>query len=302
MDVPSQMLTFVKVAEAGSLSAASRASGQTPSAISKQIRHLEDHVGCRLLHRTKVGVTLTDEGAEYYKKCQAVAQKVAEAEEHIANRTGHPTGLLHVVSSVAFGKAQLIRLVPKFLKLYPDVTLSLELTDRRVDLETEQIDIAINFIEQLEDQNVITRKIMDNRRVLCASPEFINQFGMPKSFSDLSNFNCLRTSNFVGRNAWQADMDGVKYTVDASGNFIGNSADVVYRATLAGLGIASLSAYMVAEDLQTGRLVRVLPAYTQKHADVVLTFADRRNLAPKIRVFVDFLLKNLNSSRIEGAF
>lgn len=289
MDISSQMLVFVKVVEMGSISAASRASGQTPSAVSKQIGHLEDHVGHRLLHRTRAGVYVTDEGREYYEKCRAVAEKFNEAEEHISSFNVGPKGVLRVASSVAFGKSQLIGALPEFLNLYPETSVTLELTDRQVDIEEENYDVSINFAEQLTNQNVVAKKIMENERILCASPSFIAQNGTPKTFDELANFNCLRTSNVVGRNTWQAELDGVKYSVDATGNFSGNSADAVYMAALAGLGIARLSTYLVADKIASGQLVRLFPAYVQSHADVAVTFANKRNLAPKTRAFVDFL-------------
>jgi len=295
MDISSQMLTFVKVVENGSISAASRAVGQTPSAVSKQIGMLEDRIGHRLLHRTPVGVSVTAEGREFYEKCRAVAEKFREAEDHISSLDGPPRGKLKIASSVAFGKAQLIPALPGFLDLYPDVKLSLELTDRRVDLEAEDIDAAICFAEQLRNPNVIARKIMRNERVLCASPAYLGRHGTPKSFADLARHNCLRTSKIGGRNAWRAVIDGVDEAIDADGNFEGNSADVVFHAALNGLGIARLSTYLVIDKLRSGELVRVLPDYVQKNADIAVIFAEKRNLAPKIRAFVDFLV-----SRFDG--
>lgn len=294
MDMSSQMLVFVKVVENGSISAASRASGQTPSAVSKQIRHLEDHVGHRLLHRKKSGVSLTDEGLEYYEKCRAVADSVHEAEAHISSLNSKPHGILRVSSSVAFGKYQLINALPEFLDLYPDITVSIDLSDRQVDLEEESFDVAINFAEQLTNPNAIARKILSNERILCASPDFLERHGIPTTFDDLATFNCLRTSNFVGRNAWEAELDGITHRVNATGNFVGNSADAVFKAALAGLGIARLSTYVVAEKIAAGDLVRLFPAYAQKHADVAIIFADKRNLAPKIRVFVEFMAERFN--------
>ncbi|WP_281990524.1 LysR family transcriptional regulator [Sulfitobacter geojensis] len=289
MDVSSQMLAFVKVVEMGSISAASRSSGQTPSAVSKQIGHLEDHVGHRLLHRKRAGVTLTEEGAAYYEKCRAVAEKYLEAEAHITNASGQPKGNLRIASSVAFGKSNLISVLPEFLDLYPDISVSLELTDRPIDLDEDSFDVALNFAEQNRKQNLITKKVMTNERILCAAPKFLERHGSPATFSDLARFNCLRTSNAVGRNAWQAELDGKTYTVDAMGNFEGNSAHAVYLATLAGLGIARLSTYLVSRKIAEGKLIRLFPEYAQKHADVAVLFTDKRNLAPKIRVFVDFI-------------
>ena len=289
MDVSSQMLTFVRVVEAGSISAASRSSGQTPSALSKQVSHLEDHVGHRLLHRSRGGVSLTEEGQPFYEKCRAVADKVHEAEELISAFGATPKGQLRIATSVAFGKAQLIPALPQVLDLYPEIKVSLELTDRRVDLEAEKFDAAISYAEQLTYPDVMTRKIMKNERIICAAPSFIARYGAPGAFEDLETFNCLRTSNGVGRNAWRADYEGVTYHVNATGNFEGNSGNAVYMAALAGLGIARLSTYLVAEKIATGELVRLFPWYTQRHADVAVSFTAKRNLAPKIRAFIDYL-------------
>ena len=300
MDISSQMLLFVKVVELGSFSAASRSSGQTPSAVSKQISQLEDHVGRRLLHRTRTGVVLSDDGKEFFTKCRVLADKYVDATDHISNFDTEPHGLLRIAASVAFGKFQLIPALPDFLSQHPKITVSTELTDRHVDVEEERFDVAISFAEQLTNPNMIARKIMRNERVLCASPDFIACNGAPETFQELERFNCLRTSNMVGRNAWEAYLDGKTYRVDASGNFVGNSADAVYKAALAGLGIARLSTYIVEEKFASGELVRLFPNYAQKHADVAVIFAEKRNLAPKVRVFVEFMADRFKSHEVHA--
>ncbi len=297
METSSQMLVFVKVVENGSISAASRAAGQTPSAVSKQIGLLEDSIGHRLLHRTRNGVSLTAEGRDFYDRCRDVAVKVEEAVTHMRNLGDRPRGTLRVTSSVAFGKSQLVPALPEFLAAHPELTLSLELSDRRLDLGEEDIDVAIRFAEQLDDPRVIVRKIMENERVLCASPAYLERCGTPESFADLARFNCLRTSRIGGRNAWVATVDGVEHSIDATGNFEGNSADVVFNAALAGLGIARLSGYLVADSIASGRLVRVLPGYTQKNADIAVIFAQKRLLAPRTRAFVDFVTARFRGRR-----
>ncbi len=289
MDISTQILLFVKVVENRSISAAARAVGQTPSAVSKQIGALEDRVTHRLLHRTTTGVSLTVEGREFYEKCVAVAEAVADAEAHISTLDGHPRGQLKVTSSVAFGNSQLIPALPDFLEAYPDIRVSLELTDRRVNLSEEDIDAAICFAEQLGSPYVIARKIMSNRRVICASPRYLARRGTPKTFEDLEAHNCLRTSSYGRRNDWRPARAATGPAVKITGNFEGDNADAVYHATLAGLGIARLSTYLVERDIASGALVRLLPDYEQENADIAVTYAEKRNLAPKIRVFVDFL-------------
>ena len=291
------MLVFVKVVENGSISAASRAAGQTPSAVSKQIGLLEERLGHRLLHRTRTGVSLTAEGRDFYEKCRDVATRVEEAVTHMQNLGDRPRGVLRVTSSVAFGKSQLIPVLPEFLAAHPDLTLSLELSDRRLDLEEEDIDAGIRFAEQLDNPQVIVRKIMENERILCASPAYLERCGTPERFADLARFNCLRTSSIGGMNAWVASVDGVEEAIDATGNFEGNSADVVFNAALAGLGIARLSSYLVADRIRSGDLVRVLPGYTQKNADIAVIFAQKRLLAPRTRAFVDFVTERFQGRR-----
>ena len=290
MDMSSQMITFARVVEKGSISAASRDSGQTPSAVSKQISHLEDHVGQRLLRRSRAGVSLTPAGIAFFPRCRALAEKFAEAEAFISTAQAVPKGRLNVASSVAFGKVQLIPALPDFLDRHPEVGLSLTLTDRQVDIEAEGFDVAIAFAEQLTGPDTVVRRIMRNERILCAAPAYLEAHGRPETFADLARFNCLRTIDSGQRNEWQATIDGEALRVDASGNFSGNSADAVLIATLAGMGIARLSRYMVADKIASGALVHLFPDYAQDHADIAVTFADRRNLSTTIRVFVDFLV------------
>lgn len=294
MDIAAQMLTFVKVVESGSISAASRDSGQTPSAVSKQISHLEDHVGQRLLRRTRSGVSLTGQGSAFYTRCREMALKFHEAEAFISASQGDPSGVLRVASSVAFGKFQLIPALPEFFETFPDVKVSLTLSDRSVDIENEGFDAAITFAEQVQRPDTVIRRIMRNERILCAAPAFLERHGCPQEFSDLAHFNCLRTSDSGTRNAWNAVIGGRDHAVDATGNFEGNSADAVFKAALAGLGIARLSRYIVADAIEAGELVQLFPEYKQERADISVIFADKRNLATNIRVFVDFLAERFH--------
>ncbi len=300
METSSQMLVFVKVVENGSISAAARAAGQTPSAVSKQIGDLEDRMGHRLLHRTRTGVSPTAEGRDFYARCKEVAEKVAEAEAHMQVLDGRPRGRLRVVSSVAFGKAQLVPALPEFLDRHPEITLSVELSDRPIDLEAEDIDAAIRFSEQLDDPSVVVRKIMENERILCAAPEYLARAGTPDSFDDLVRFNCLRTMRTGGTAPWISVQDGREHVIEAAGNFEGNSADVLLHAALAGLGIARLSRYLVEDRIRSGELVRILPEYHQKNAEIVVIFAEKRLLAPRTRAFVDFLVERFRGRGTAG--
>ncbi len=296
MDISSQMLLFVTVVERGSFSEAARAVGHTPSAVSKQIAALEDQVRNRLLHRTRSGVTPTQEGQEFYEKCKAMAEKFSEAEALILNLDGTPRGRLKIASSVAFGKSQLIPALPDFLEKHPEVQVSLNLTDRDIDLQAEGFDAAICFAEIRKNPDIMVRKIMHSRRVLCASPAYLEKWGAPKDLSDLEGHNCLGIVGNGARNSWSSEESGADRAIIAEGNFEGNSTDVVYRAALAGIGIARLPCYMTSQKFQTGELVRVLPEYRPPATDIAVMFAAKRNLAPKVRAFIDFLTERFRNA------
>lgn len=296
MDISAQMLIFATVVEQGSISAAARSMGQTPSAVSKQIGLLETQVHHRLLNRTRTGVSPTQEGQEFFEKCKAMADKFKEAEALISNLDGIPRGKLKIASSVAFGKAQLIPALPKFIDQNSEVQISLELSDRDIDLQGEGFDAIIGFAEQLKNPDVVSRRIMRSRRALCASPEYIARCGAPKDFAELAKHNCLRISGNKERNTWddKEPIDGESFEV--LGGFEGNSTDVLFHATLAGLGISRLPRFMTDQKFETGELVHVLPEYAPPSTDIVVMFADRRNLAPKTRALIDFLVNQFRES------
>lgn len=296
MDISAQMLIFATVVERGSISSAARSMGQTPSAVSKQIGLLEDQVHYRLLNRSRNGVSPTQEGQEFYEKCKAMADKFKEAEAHIQHLDGVPRGKLKIASSVAFGKSQLIPALPEFMEENPEIQISLELTDRAVDLQGEGFDAAICFAEQSKAPDIIVRRIMQSHRVLCASPAYLERFGTPTNFAALDHHNCLRIAGDNRRNAWNTVEPTPAKAFEAQGSFEGNSTDVVYRAALAGLGIARLPSYLADHKFQSGELVQIMPEYSPPSTDIVVMFADRRNLAPKTRALVDFLVRRFRNS------
>jgi len=296
MDISAQMLIFASVVERGSISAAARAMGQTPSAVSKQIGLLEDHVHHRLLNRTRTGVLPTQEGQEFYQKCKAMAEKFEEAEALILNLDGTPRGQLKIASTVAFGESQLIPTLPKFMAQNPEVHVSLDLTDREVDLQDEGYDAVVCFNELNTRPDIIVRRIMHSRRVLCAAPAYIKRCGTPANFDELNGHNCLRIAGNSKRNFWSQGDSENGSGFEAKGTFEGSNTDVVFRAALAGIGIARLPCYMADQKFQSGDLIHIMPDYSTASTDIVVMFAQKRNLAPKIRAFIDFLVDEFRPS------
>ena len=289
MDLPGLIVLFARVVDAGSFSAAARELDQSPSAVSKQIAQLEDRVGVRLLLRSKHGVSLTDDGQAFYERCAEIRRNIAAAEDLVVSFGDHPKGLLRIASTVAFGKAHLLRALPSFMARNTDVQVSVDFSDRRVDFSQDHIDVAVSFSEQIEDQSLVARKIAHNRRVLCAAPDYLNREGTPETPADLVRHNCLRLSTVSQFNDWhfpELDAQGLVL----SSNFDANSADALYSATLAGIGIARLSTFLIGDDLREGRLVRVLPDYEDNGSDIYAVYSARRNLAPKVRAFIDHMV------------
>lgn len=289
MEIANQMILFANVVDHGSFSATARSLGLTPSAVSKQISQLENRLGVRLLNRSTRHISLTQEGQAFYERCAEIAAGVNEAEALAISLGKRPQGTLRVVSTVAFGKHQVLPLLPAFLADHPDLALKLELTDKPVDLASTDYDMSIRFTEQIDDASLVACKLARNRRLICASPDYIAAHGAPQTLAELSGHNCLRISDVEHWNDWHLANGNSETVFHAEGNFLTNSADAVYHATLAGLGIARLSTYLVGADLREGRLVHLLADHAEDHSDIVALYLDRRNLSPKVRVFIDFL-------------
>jgi DNA-binding transcriptional LysR family regulator len=290
MDIANQMILFAKVVEHGGFSAAARDLGQTPSAISRQIGNLEDRLGTRLLNRSTKNVSLTEVGEEFYPRCAHIARDVSDAEALVLSKLDHPQGTLHIAATSAFAKSQILPILPTFLDENTDLKISFELTDRPIDLVEDQIDVAIRFTEQVNDVSVVARKLASNKRIFCAAPSYIVEHGVPTTPRQLTEHNCLRLSTYDAFNNWTFKDAEHSVMQSITGNFETTSTDALYRATLAGLGIARLSTYLVNDAIADGSLVRILPEYIDDEADILAVYSNKKNLSPNVRAFIDFLV------------
>ncbi len=291
LDFTTQILIFLRVADDGSFSAAGRELELSTSAVSRQVRRLEDHLGIRLLNRSPRGISLTGEGEIYYQRASVLATQLKDLETMAMSLGDEIRGPLRVCSTVAFAKAWLLPVIGDFLEQYQDIELDLELMDRPVDFQAHSIDVAIRFSEQIDDDSVIARKLAPNRRVICAAPEFLERHGIPESLDDLANYNCLQLSTVSRWNHWTFNQDGETRGIQVDGNLRANSADAVYHAALEGLGIARLSTYLIGDDIRCGRLKQILPDYVDNSSNLYAVYPDRHNLPRKVSAFVKFLLQ-----------
>ena len=289
MDDRSEMAVFVRVAEAGNFSVAARALKLTPSAVSKLIGRLEDRLGARLLNRTTRRVSLTEEGHAFLQRATPILAAIEEAERAVTESQGEPRGLLRVNASTALAQHHVEPLIPGFLVRYPEISLQLTLTERFVNLIEEEVDVAIR-VGRLTDSSLIARKIGTARRMIVASPAYLEKHGTPRTPDDLKHHNCLRLMTGTSFNRWDfLGPDGPR-VIDAGGNFETNNAITLHKAGLAGLGLIRSANFVVGADVRTGRLVSVLENYeSQTDVPVSAVYPHNRHLSSRVRVFVNTL-------------
>lgn len=294
MDKYTEMLVFSKAADLGSFSAAARELDLTPSAVSKLITRLEDRLGARLFQRTTRKLSMTAEGHAFNDRCGAILDEIRQAEDAVMALHDRVSGTLRITTVSAFARLQMIALMPDFMALYPELRVELELSEREVDLVGESVDVAIVLSDGLTDESLVARRLAVNKRVICASPEYLAKNGTPTSPDDLSNHNCLTHSSITHFNDWEfKTSDGVR-THRVKGNFHTNSASALHEAVKAGIGIARLATYVVQPSLREGLVVPLLQEHATDSSSIQLVYPHRRHLSNKVRVFTDFMVKQFS--------
>jgi DNA-binding transcriptional LysR family regulator len=288
MDQFKQISTFVDVIAKGSLSAAARAEGIAPAMIGRRLDALERRLGVKLLQRTTRKIALTNEGFAFLEDCQKILADLENAESAVSERSAKASGHLTISAPAGFGRQHVAPLLPSFLSENRDVTLTLSLNDRVVDLIGESIDVAIR-IAALSDSNLIGVKLADNKRVVVASPSYIKRHGKPKSLTDLAKHNCLAISSDGSQRGWTFQQGGKNITLKISGNMACNDGEVLHDWALDGKGLAWRSMWEVGTEIESGKLVTVLDEFAAPGNDIYAVFAQRRHLPLRIRAFVDFL-------------
>lgn len=291
MDKATQMLIFVRSVDEGSFSGAARAMDLTPSAVSKQISALEDRLGVRLFNRTTRHISLTEAGQAFYERCNRIMAEIEEAEETASSLQDQVRGTLRVSATAAFARVEVLPLLKEFLDRYPDLSIQIELTDRPVDVVEEGLDAAIRLHEQVDDPSLVARKLAVNRRIICAAPSYLERHGIPSAPEELLHHNCLTLYTVSRFNDWEFEGTDGNRVLHVAGNFQANTADALYKAAIAGIGLARLSTWLVAPDIRAGRLVSVLPQYTHEKSAYYALYPHRRHLSRKVRAFVDFLVE-----------
>lgn len=287
--------TFVRVYELGSMSAAGRDLRVSPAVTSSRISQLEEHLGVRLFQRTTRSLTPTEQGQSFYRGAIEILEAIETAEAQIVNITENLRGSLYVAAPLGVGRRLIAPQVPDFLAQYPEVHVRLRLTDRKVDLTTEGLDLAF-FLGQPEDSNLRIRKIADVERVLCASPEYVAKRGMPVSGEDLvaDNHECL-SLRFPGATEfqWRLNTPTGPKRFRVSGRYESDDGDVLTDWALAGHGVAMKPIFEIADHLRDGRLVPVAQSTPPEPIQMACLFTHRRRQDPKTRLFMEFMVDRI---------
>ena len=286
-----EMSVFSKVVAAGSLSAAARDLGVSTAVVSRRLAALEARLGVRLVNRTTRRLALTDEGASYHEACIRILGEIEDADAAAAARRVEPQGVLKAALPASFGHLHVAPLVPQFAARYPKIQLVLSLSDRTVNLIEEGYDLAIR-IGELEDSSLAARKLAPNRRVVCASPDYLKRHTAPRTPDDLQRHNCL-TSTELHMNWEYKGPEGKRGAVRVSGHYACDNWEVLRDWALAGMGVALKSTWDVRRQLEDGSLVRLLPGYDfGPDVAIYAVYPHRRYLPAKTRVFIDYLAES----------
>lgn len=292
MDRLDAMATFVRVAEAGSLSAAARLIPTSLTSVSRQIAALEDRLGTPLLIRTTRRLALTDDGRLFYDRAKAILGEIDEIEQTLLSGRTEPSGRLHVCAPVLMGEVLLSPLLPRFLQRYPAVAVDLLLVDRPVNLIEENIHVAVR-VGRLPDSQLLARKLSEIHMVVCASPKYLARRGVPQTPDDLCQHDCLAFSDVPGVTDWHFQLPSSRKSVRISGRLWINSLNALVTAAKEDAGIVRVPSWQVADDIAAGRLKRILTAYERPPTPVHALFQPAKLASTKIRVFVDYLVEQL---------
>ncbi|MFT4192076.1 MAG: LysR family transcriptional regulator [Comamonas sp.] len=289
MDKLKQLETLVAVATRGSLTAAARAEGVAPAVIGRRLDALEARLGVKLLVRTTRRITLTPEGSAFVEDCQRLIAELDHAEAAVSAGSVQARGHLRITAPAGFGRQHVAPLLPRFRDLHPEVTLSLNLSDRVIDIAAEGYDCAVR-VGDLPDSSLVSTRLADNRRLCVAAPAYLRQHGTPAQPADLARHQCLALSSESSQTrGWAFRAEGGIVHVKPAGPLDCSDGQVLHAWCLQGLGIAWRSTWEVAADIAAGRLVSVLDDHAAPPNGIYAVFAQRKHLPLRLRLWIEFL-------------
>ena len=287
-----ELEVFAAVAQGGSLSAAGRALGLTPSAVSRRIDRIEARLGVRLMLRTTRAIALTAEGHSYLAAARRILADLDESERVIADR-GAPRGRLRVSAAFTHGRLCIVPLLGGFVRRFPHILVDIGLTDTVVDVAGGEADVAIRF-GPLADSPLTARRLGETGRSVVASPDYLRRRGTPRVPEDLHQHNCLNFNFRRTEPTWPFRRDGRDFALTVTGDIEANNGETLGQLAMAGAGITRVGRFGVVEDIAAGRLVPLLEAFNPGDVEPIhAVFVGGANMPARVRVFVDYLTEAL---------
>ncbi len=284
-----QIESFVAVATRGSLTAAALADGVAPAVVGRRIDALEERLGVKLFVRTTRRITLTHEGSAFLEDCQRLLADLSNAEANVTAGGLKASGHVRVTAPAGFGRRHVAPLVPRFLAQHPEVSLSLSLSDRMVDIVNDGVDCAVR-VGDLPDSRLVSLRLADNRRLCVAAPAYLARAGTPGHPSELVRHECLMLSSDAGQSrGWAFRVEGEVTHLRPGGRLDCSDGEILHDWAVQGLGLAWRSTWEVEEDIAAGRLVAVLEDFAAPANGIYAVFAQRKHLPLRVRLWIDFL-------------
>ena len=290
---PSELGFFTSVATAGSLSAAARDLGITTAAVSKRLAQMESRIGMPLVTRTTRRMSLTPEGEVFLEHARRILGEIDDLQQLLTSAKGRPSGLLRVNATLGFGRMHVAPVISEYSRKYPDVDVQLQLSADPPPLTEDAFDVCVRFGEP-PDARIVAKLLAPNRRLLCASPKYLREHGVPQTPSDLLRHNCIgirQGSDAYG--VWRLTPvkggKGRTESIHVRGNVTTNDGEIAVHWALEGHGIVMRAEWDIERYLRSGRLVQVLPQYATPEANIYAVYQQRHQLSSRVRLFVEFL-------------
>ena len=298
MDKLVAMTTFVRIVEAGSLTAAADTLDASLPTVVRTLAALERHLGVSLLKRTTRRIHLTDEGAQYLERCRVILSALQEAEDAVVSRRSEPAGKLTVTASALFGRRFVAPIVYDFVRRHPRVNADILLVDRVVNLVEEGVDVGVR-IAHLKDSSMVAIPVGRTRRVVCASEQYLRRHGVPQTPTDVRKHACIRHVGLTPRTEWQFRAGARHVSVPINSVLTSNDIDSAVNACVDGLGLGMFLSYMVALHRKQGELKYVLEKFETEPTPVQVIYPQSKLLSTTVRAFIDECVGKLRGLRFE---
>ena len=296
MNELTQIKSFVALVESRSISKAAERMDIAVSAVSRRLKELESGLGVQIVQRTTRRMHITEAGEKFYRRCGRLLDDLEEAKREANNTATALSGTLKIATPLSFGVAHLSPAVAAFMHLHPQIKIELDMSDRRIDLVEEGLDLAIR-IGALEDSSLMARKLASVRHVVCASPDFLNRHGIPSTPQDLSALPALCYGNLSQPDTWHYhDKDSKPGQVKVPMRMRANNGDALVEAAIAGLGVLCEPSFIVHGSVERGVLKPLLTDYQWNPMGIFAVYPQTKHMPTRVRAFIDFLVSSFGDT------